>query len=338
MNFAQRFPSLAVAAGLAVFAAHAQTPAQSDWNLAAHIPLDQVVVQSHRGAGYLAEENTVAAFELGWKLGTTPECDLRTTADGVIVTFHDANFARVVKDASPELAKKGVKDLTFAELLKLDVGAWRGDEFVGRKVSKLADTFEVMRGRPERRLYLDIKHVDLPQLAREVRAHGVERQVIFTTTKPELIAAWKELVPDSGSLLWMRGNEADLRQRIGHLRAKGFPGITQLQIHIFPTRTIEEALKMAAITADRIKTTVAEAKASPHPFTVSNAFLIELGRELRARGILFQALPYTSDVTVCRQLFDLGVASIATDYPDAVLREVRDYYARKQAQPVEKTR
>ena len=43
----------------------------------------------------------------GWKLGTYPESDLRATKDGVIVTFHDKNFARVVKDASPELEEKG---------------------------------------------------------------------------------------------------------------------------------------------------------------------------------------------------------------------------------------
>jgi hypothetical protein len=115
------------------------------------------------------------------------------------------------------------------------------------------------------------------------------------------------------------------------LRAKGFPGITQLQIHIFPTRTIEEALAMAAITPDKIKTTVAAAQAMPQAFTVSDAFLVEVGRELRSRGILFQTLPYSSDVSVCRHLFDLGVASIATDYPDRVLREIGSYYSSRRA-------
>src|SRR6188508_1863197 len=89
---------------------------KSAWNLRDHVPLEKVIVQSHRGAGVLAEEGTLEAFELGWKLGTYPESDLRATKDGVIVTFHDNNFARVVKDASPELKKKGVEDLPYAEL------------------------------------------------------------------------------------------------------------------------------------------------------------------------------------------------------------------------------
>lgn len=322
--FARLCLSALVAQVLPVFSA----PPAPDWNLADHLRPEQVVVQSHRGAGFLAEENTVAAFELGWKLGATPECDLRTTLDGVIVTFHDANFARVVKGVDPQLARKGVKDLTWDELRRLDVGAWRADQFVGRQVSRLTDAFAAMRGRPERNLYLDIKQVKLPQLAQEVIAYGVERQVIFTTPNPDLIAEWKQRVPASQTLLWMRGDEAGLRQRLDKLRAGGFAGITQLQVHIFPTQTIDEALRLAAITADKIGTTVEAVRASGQAFTLSDAFLRELGRELRSRGILFQALPYSSDISVCSRLFDLGVASIATDYPDAVLREIRAYCAR----------
>src|SRR6266851_4894373 len=77
--------------------AAAKSAVAADWNITDHIPLERIIVQSHRGAGVLAEENTVAAFELGWKLSTYPESDLRTTRDGVIVTFHDENFSRVVK-------------------------------------------------------------------------------------------------------------------------------------------------------------------------------------------------------------------------------------------------
>ncbi|MEA3207431.1 MAG: glycerophosphoryl diester phosphodiesterase [Chthoniobacter sp.] len=114
------------------------------------------MVQSHRGAGVLAEESTIEAFELGWKLGTYPESDLRATKDGVIVSFHDDNFGRVVKDASPESKKKGVKDLTWAELSQLDVGSWKGEQFKGRRVLTMATVFEIMRAHPERHIYMDV--------------------------------------------------------------------------------------------------------------------------------------------------------------------------------------
>jgi len=87
----------------------------ADRNIRDRIPLEKVIIQGYRGVGALAEENTVAAFELARRMGIYPDPDLRMTKDGVIVLFHDNNLARVVKDTSPELKKKGVKDPTYAE-------------------------------------------------------------------------------------------------------------------------------------------------------------------------------------------------------------------------------
>src|SRR5687768_15413877 len=168
---------------------------KSGWSARDHIPFEQFVIQSHRGAGELAEENTPEAFELGWSLGTVPEADVRTTKDGVIVAFHDNNFARVVKDAPEPLKKQGVKDLTFAELQTLDVGSWKGEQFAGRRVSRMSDIFTLMKGKPQRRLYLDIKQVDFAQLAGEVKSAGIESQVILASTKYEQIRGWRKLVP-----------------------------------------------------------------------------------------------------------------------------------------------
>src|SRR4051794_37066713 len=155
----------------------------SDWNVRGHVALERFIVQAHRGAGELAEENTLDAFELGWKLGCIPESDLRTTSDGVIVAFHDDNFSRVVKGIPEAMKTKGVKDITFDELQKLDVGSWKGEQFKGRHVSKMTEVFTLMHGKPDRRLYMDINNVDLPQLAREVKDAGVEKQVILASTK-----------------------------------------------------------------------------------------------------------------------------------------------------------
>lgn len=327
MNLAPRF-----AVGLcAVLSGLTARAAANDWILPDHVPFSQVIVQSHRGAGVLAEENTVHAFELGWSLGTYAESDLRTTRDGVIVTFHDDNFSRVVKGVTPELAKQGVKDLTYAELMKLDVGAWKGDQFVGRRISKLSDAFAAMNGHPERHLYLDIKNVDFAQLAAEVHAAHVESQVVLATPKPEQIRAWKPLVPLSDTLLWMRGGDRVLGAKIAALRKTNFAGITQLQIHVFPNRSLPEAMEIAGTTAAKLGISVPAAQASGDPFTPSSAFIADLGRELRAHHILFQVLPYTDDPGVYAPLLDLGVMSFATDHPDVTMREIKAYYARHHA-------
>ena len=118
---------------------------------------DALVIQSHRGAGDLAPENTLPTFELGWRIGTIPEADVRLSRDGVPVAFHDETFERLVKDAPADLRKRGVSDLTWAELSRLDVGAYKGPSFAGERIPSIADVFAAMRHRPERQLYLDIK-------------------------------------------------------------------------------------------------------------------------------------------------------------------------------------
>jgi glycerophosphoryl diester phosphodiesterase len=285
----------------------ATVSSSSKWTVRGHVAPADFVIQSHRGAGELAPENTLEAFELAWKLGTVPESDIRTTSDHVIVAFHDGNFRRVVKGANPELQKKGVADVTFAELSKLDVGSWKGDQFQGRRVSKMSEVFALMDGKPERRLYLDIKNVDLKQLATEVLEHHVGRQVILASTHHKIIREWKSLVPESQTLLWMGGTQVALEKRLKDLRAANFDGIAQLQIHV------------------RLNTN----NAAVEPFTLSRQFLQSVGAELRSRGILFQSLPWgVAEPKVYWQLLELGVASFATDHPKVTLKAVADFYAR----------
>lgn len=303
-----------VGAWIAVVSAAAdaggKTPAKvmSDWNVRDHIPLAEITVQSHRGAGELAPENTIEAFRLAWKLGTVPEADLRTTKDGVVVAFHDAHFNRVVKDADSDLKAKGIPDLAWADVRRLDVGAWKGEEYVGCRVPCIADILALLVERPERRLYLDIKDVDLTCLAAMVREAGVESQVIVASTDYAFVRRWKKLAPTAGTLHWMGGSEEILAGRLQELREVKFEGITQLQIHI---RTHE---------TDGVEV-----------LSPSESFLVETGRELREHGILFQSLPWgRSDAPVYWQLMDLGVASFATDYPDATMKAIREYYAMKR--------
>jgi glycerophosphoryl diester phosphodiesterase len=290
------------------------TPVKSTWNVRDHIPLEKVIVQSHRGAGVLAEEGTIESFELGWKLGTYPESDLRATKDGVIVSFHDENFARVVKDASPELKKKGVKDLTFAELSQLDVGSWKGEQFKGRRVLPMATVFESMRTHPERHIYMDVKKIECPALAQEVKKYGIEKQIVLASPKVEQLRQWKALVPESETLLWMHGNEEKLSKELAELRAKKFAGVTQVQIHVYPKETKDTWAPPT------------DESSPENPFRLRNAFLLETGEDLRKHGVLFQTFPYTTDATAYAKLLDLGVMSFATDHPDVAMREIKAYY------------
>lgn len=271
------------------------------WNVRDHIPLEEFTVQSHRGAGVLSPENSIEAFGIAWKLGTVPEADLRTTSDGVIVAFHDNDFKRILPHADEALRSKGILDLTWSEVSALDIGRWKGPDFAGQRIPRMTEVYEILKRHPERRLYIDIKNVDLARLARESRE--VHPQLILASTDYGMIREWKRLAPRSATLHWMGGTQEQLAARLAALRKTNFADITQLQIHI---------------------------RTGPEGVSPSDRFLIAAGEELRAHGILFQALPMmNNDPKLFEHLMDLGVASFATDYPDVVMRTIREYYQRK---------
>lgn len=292
----------------------AADPATSSWNVTEHVKLVDFIIQSHRGAGELSTDNTREAFTLGWQIGTVPEADVNTTKDGVIIAFHDKDLARVAKDLPEKWKGKLIKDLTFDELRTLDVGSWKGAEFAGHRIPRISEVFALMQGKPERRLYLDIKQVDLAKLAGEVRAADVGPQVILAAPKHEIHLEWNRLVQKAQTLLWMSGSEKSKRERFEALKQNGFQGITQLQIHV-------------RLPGDK------EAKdiQPGEPFTPSRAFLIEVSEELGKRGILFQTLPYgAKDESIYTTLLDLGFASFASDHPLVTKKAVESYYAARK--------
>ncbi len=273
-----------------------------NWNVRDHVPLEKVTVQAHRGAGDLAPEGSLEAFELGWRLGCVPEADLRLTKDGVIVSFHDNNLARILPNAPEELKKKGVVDLTFSEVKQLDIGSFRGEKFAGQKVLSLAEMVKILKAHRERSLYIDIKKVDFNQLAAETV--GVHPQLILASTIYDELKQWKQAAPKSKTLHWMGGTQEQLAERFKALRAVNFAGIDQLQIHV---RTSKEGV-----------------------FSPSEEFLREAGQELRTHGILFQTLAWgQKDAKTHHRLLDLGCASFATDYPDTTMEAIRAYYKGK---------
>lgn len=270
-----------------------------NWNVRDHLPFHQVPVQAHRGAGDLAPEGSLEAFEMSWKMGCIPEADLRSTKDGVIVSFHDDNFARILPNAPDEMKKKGIVDLTFEAVKKLDIGSFRGAQFAGQRVISLAEMVSILKAHPERLLYLDIKKVDFHQLAKETV--GVHPQLILASTRYEEIRLWRQVAPRSRTLHWMGGSQEDLARRLAALRQLNFANIDQLQIHV---------------------NTSAEGVFSP-----GEAFLRETGEELRAHGVLFQTLAWKqTDTKIFHRLLDLGCASFATDRPDLAMQALRDYY------------
>jgi glycerophosphoryl diester phosphodiesterase len=262
-------------------------------------------IQAHRGAGLAMPENTLESFRWAWQHGVTPEADLRTTADGGIICFHDPDLARVVSNIDDSRKKTAIEKLPLAEVEQLEVGSFRGPQYAGQRVPAVDAVLADMEAHPERLLYLDIKTADLDKLVDMIHKHRIERQVIFTTTHYKLIRDWKKRVPQSLTLLWNGDTEENLKKKLDAVRKTGFEGVTHLQIHVH-----------------------VHDLAAAEPFDPSSSFLRELGQELKSRGIVFQVLPWEcDDPRAYEKLLQLGAASFATDYPEVTLKAVADYCA-----------
>ena len=108
------------------------------------------LIIAHRGASGDAPENTLAAFRLAIEQGADLiELDIHQTLDGSLVVLHDESLERTGGD--PRL----VKDLTLAQIKKLDVGAWRGNTFANEAIPTLAEVLELAEG--EISLQIEIK-------------------------------------------------------------------------------------------------------------------------------------------------------------------------------------
>jgi len=149
------------------------------------------LIIGHRGASRDAPENTLASFRLAFQQGADGlEADFRLTRDGRIVCLHDAGTARTAGADLP------VERSTLAELRRLDVGSWKGEEWRGERIPTLE---EVLGALPAgKRLFIELKSgVEIVRpLAAVLAASGVApdrlRLLCFDA---QLIRALKEGLP-----------------------------------------------------------------------------------------------------------------------------------------------
>ena len=128
-------------------------------------------VSAHRGAQYLAPENTLWAYRHAFAYGAdTVEVDVRTSLDGVLFSLHDDTVDRTT-DGEGAAATK-----TWAELSRLDAAdfaPWAGGPYAGTRIPRLEEVLELaasVGGGVE----LDMKFVlDYPRLVRLVEQYGL---------------------------------------------------------------------------------------------------------------------------------------------------------------------
>lgn len=138
----------------------------------------------------------MASFRSAIDLGVDViECDVHLTADGQPVVIHDHLLDRTTS------GRGLVRDLTLAEIKRLDAGSWKSPAFSGERVPTLSEVLELARGRVG--VAIEIKN--LPLLY-----PGIERAVLDTVTAAGMLGDVVVIAFDHRSLRRLRGLSPDI--------------------------------------------------------------------------------------------------------------------------------
>jgi glycerophosphoryl diester phosphodiesterase len=194
------------------------------------------LAMAHRGGAIEHVENTMPAFEACVALGYRYlETDVRVTADGVLLAFHDASLERVTD-------RKGrVEHLTWDEISTARIG--------GREPVILLE--DLLGAWPDVRFNLDIKAAGvLAPLARTIRRMKVADRVCLASFSDARLAAARRLLgPAVCTSLGPRGVAA-LRLSSYSPRAAGLArfqaGAAQVPLQLGGRALVDERFVAAA--------------------------------------------------------------------------------------------
>lgn len=181
--------------------------------------LAQVEFVAHRGASYLAPENTIAAAKLGWELGAEGvEIDVYLTPNQRVVAIHDKTTKRTT---GVDLV---VSETKSKKLRKLDAGTWKDEKFAGEKIPFVEEILKII---PEGRyLVIEIKTGPeiMPALEKAIRKSGKVKQVKFIAFNWKTILSSKKLFPDN-DCYWLTSSAKALDSKIKACASAGLEGI-----------------------------------------------------------------------------------------------------------------
>ena len=210
---------------------------------------------AHRGlhSGSVIPENGLAAFAAALDLGAGIECDLRLTADGRIVTFHDADASRLC--ASPLRIGRS----TLEQLGQLRVG--------DQPIPTLEDLLTLVAGRVP--LLLEIK-VDgdigrwIPALRRDL--DGYDGRFGAMSFDPRLPRLLRVHLPKVRRGLVVRDRLASLKR--GLYRRFAAPDFLAIERETLGKPWTERARRLMPVYGWTIRTAAERAQASVHADTL----------------------------------------------------------------------
>ncbi|TWJ01582.1 glycerophosphoryl diester phosphodiesterase [Mucilaginibacter frigoritolerans] len=144
------------------------------------------IIVAHRGDHTHYPENTIEAYNQAIKdKADYIEIDLRTTADGKLVSLHDASVNRMTD------GKGLVKDLTLDQIENLKVSVKnKPDTTAIYHIPTFEQILKLCRNKIH--IYIDFKEADATQTLNMLKQFHMEKQVLVYINKPSQITDWRK--------------------------------------------------------------------------------------------------------------------------------------------------
>lgn len=159
--------------------------------------MTQPEIIAHRGATYLAPENTLTAFENAMDLGADGvEMDVQQTKDKGLIIHHD-----YLIDIGMELSAK-IYDLTVGELESISLTKWNGVDITTEKLATLDEALSFCKGLENCTIQLELKAPILndpdfiPNVVEHIRAADIADRLILVSFRHDLLRQAKALMPE----------------------------------------------------------------------------------------------------------------------------------------------
>ncbi|MBR5547257.1 MAG: hypothetical protein IKU70_09810 [Clostridia bacterium] len=166
------------------------------------VPFDDVMpyprLCAHRGFNTAAPENSMPAFGAAISLGADEiEFDLWETADGVIVSCHDAKLDRVSNGSG------FIYEKTYEELKQFDFGVKFGEAFRGLKIVTFEEILQKFAGHAIMNIHIktidndaDYPEETLHKIVSLIDKYDCRKHVYFMCGNDHFLALAQRLYPD----------------------------------------------------------------------------------------------------------------------------------------------
>jgi glycerophosphoryl diester phosphodiesterase len=159
------------------------------------IATSRVLISAHRGNSSVAPENTLPAFQAALDVqADLVELDYFHSADGVPVVIHDEILDRTT-DALAVLGqpKLQIGNLKLADIQKLDVGTWFGDQFAKTKLPTLSESLNLIQTKSV--TLIERKGGDARTLVKLLEEKKLLDRVVVQAFDWEFVAECRKLAP-----------------------------------------------------------------------------------------------------------------------------------------------